>query len=100
MYVLNDYGVRWESLTNIATEKGYMPNENDVYNPYEPNYGNTNYGRSDKFSMLPWDFMKDNAADMRLFYVFRGKNTWSTCRWDPLDEKWPKFWRISVVTNS
>ena len=100
MYVMNDYGVRWETLTGLATEKGYMPDENDVYSPYEPNYGNTHYGKSDSYGMMPWDFIRDNTADIRLFYSFRMRDSWSPCRWEPSDTAWPQFWRMSSVTGN
>ena len=68
---MNDYGIKWESLLGLAIEKGYVPKEHDVYSPYEPNYGNTNYGHSDHYRMLAWDFLRDGSVDIRLFYVFR-----------------------------
>lgn len=37
--------------------------------------------------------------DIRLFYVFRRVTDWSRCRWDPKDEDWPHFWRISTVSK-
>lgn len=32
-YVMNDYGIPVESLFLLATEEGYAPNEDDVYDP-------------------------------------------------------------------
>jgi hypothetical protein len=58
----------------LALEDGYFPNDTDVYNPHLPNFGNTNYGKSDKFDTLFWDGSKDSFVDIRLFYVFRDKD--------------------------
>jgi len=51
-YVMNDYGFKFSTIHYMNQEKGYYPNENDVYNPYEPNYGNTNYGKSDSWDVI------------------------------------------------
>ena len=64
-----------------------------------PNFGNSNYGKPEKFTTLLWDGATDNKVDIRLFYIFRPRDNWSRCRWDPTDESIPKFWRISDVTK-
>ena len=43
--VLNDYGLPFLSACFINQQIGYYPLGSDVYNPYEPNFGNTNYGK-------------------------------------------------------
>ena len=43
-YVFNDYGVPFSTATFLSGQIGYYPLPTDIYNPYEPNYGNTNYG--------------------------------------------------------
>jgi len=82
----------------LALEEGYYPNAADIYNPDHPNYGNANFGILKKLSTLFWDGSTDSELDMRLFYVFRTKDTWNKCRWDPIDESIPHFWRYSNVT--
>jgi hypothetical protein len=37
--------------------------------------------------------------DVRLFYGDKPESRWSKCRWDPLDESIPKFWRISKFSG-
>lgn len=46
-YVMNDYGFKPNTLLNLATQTGYVPDNNDVYDPNLPNQGNSNFGRSD-----------------------------------------------------
>lgn len=53
-YVMNDYGVKIETLLYLNNRKGYFPNPDDVYEPTVPNYGNSNYGNLDKHSVLDW----------------------------------------------
>lgn len=97
--VLNDYGIKPTSLLFIALEEGFYPENSDVYHPDQPNFGNSNFGIHDKGGELFWDGNVDSYLDMRLFYVFRGRDMWSKCRWNPNDESIPKFWRISNVTD-
>lgn len=47
---MNDYGFRPGSLIGLGTEYGYYPKPTDVYNPNEPNNGNTNFGDKDYYS--------------------------------------------------
>jgi len=46
-----------------------------------------------------WDGSLDSYVDIRLFYVHRTVGEWSSCRWDPIDEGLPRFWRISDVSG-
>lgn len=94
---MNDYGIKPVSMLFLALEPGYFPKESDVYNPDLPNFGNSNYG-SDRTTIF-WDGSTDSYHDIRLFYVFRDRYSWSKCRWDPNDEDIPRFWRISDVTD-
>lgn len=50
--VLSDYGIKFSTTYLLSEQIGYYPNPTDVYNPYEPNYGNSNYGRPSDFSRL------------------------------------------------
>ena len=99
VHVLNDYGIRPTSLLFIALENGYYQEDSDVYDPDQPNYGNSNFGKSSNYAALFWDGNTDTQLDLRLFYSFRQKNDWSKCRWDPKDESYPRFWSYSDVTD-
>jgi hypothetical protein len=99
LVVLNDYGIPPTSTLFIALEEGYYQDNEDVYNPDEPNFGNRNFGNEEWKTTLFWDGATDTFLDIRLFYVFRGKDMWSKCRWEPSDESIPRFWRYSHVTG-
>lgn len=79
---------------------GYEPNPTDLYDPTQPNMGNTNYGNEDVRRTMSWNAANDARIDSRLFYVLKRKEDWGRCRWDPKDESLPKFWRISNVTDA
>lgn len=98
--VMNDYGIPFWTCQFLSNDVGYYPDPSDVYDPNEPNYGNTNYGNSDYFSTVDWGEPPDVAMDIRLFYVFRQRIDWSRCRWDPADESLPHFWRYSPLSNN
>jgi len=98
-YVLNDYGIRPTSTLFLALEPGYYPLNSDTYNPDYPNYGNSMFGNEDNSSGLFWDGLTDNELDIRLFFVYRNRDTWTKCRWDPNDESIPHFWRFSHVSR-
>jgi len=83
VYVLNDYGIRPTSLPFLGLEKGFYPDSDDIYDPDQPNFGNSNFGKSSNYAQLFWDGMTDSELDIRLFFSFRNKNTWTQCRWDP-----------------
>jgi hypothetical protein len=97
-YVLNDYGIKPVSMLFIALEEGYFPSNDDVYNPHLPNFGNRNYGK--ERTTIFWDGTSHSYVDLRLFYVFRLKDSWSSCRWNPADPDIPRFWVISDVTDT
>lgn len=99
VHVLNDYGIKPRTLLFLALENGYYPDENDVYNPDLPNFGNSNYGKEEFLTKLNWDGPLDAYVDIRLFYVFRDKDAWTKCRWNPQDENISAHWRISDVTG-
>ena len=98
-WVMNDYGFKFSTLLGLNLENGYEPNPTDVYDPDLPNFGNTNYGNSDKLRTLSWGVEYDILLDVRLFYTSKLRTSWSRCRWDPKDESIPHFWRISDVSN-
>ena len=84
----------------LALEDGYFPDANDIYNADVPNFGNRNFGKPEHSDTIFWDGTQDSYVDIRLFYVFRGRDKWSSCRWDPHDDDIPKFWRISNVSGT
>ena len=45
-WVMNDYGIKVITTLFINSLKGYYPNPTDVYDPNQPNFGNSNYGNS------------------------------------------------------
>jgi sodium/potassium-transporting ATPase subunit alpha len=49
-YCLNDFGMPFTVVNFLNTQIGYYPLESDFYNPYEPNFGNSNFGNSDMFT--------------------------------------------------
>ena len=51
-YVFNDYGFKFKTVNFLNTEPGYYPDANDIYSPTEPNYGNSNYGKSDSAGFI------------------------------------------------
>ena len=69
-FVLNDYGFKFSTLVFLNQEPGYIPDKGDVYNPWDPNYGNTNYGIADKLKTITWGLRADTTLDARIFFVF------------------------------
>jgi hypothetical protein len=67
---LNDYGVPFNTVLFLNTNVGYHPNADDIYNPTDPNYGNTNYGKSDSFDVIDWGYEVSAKQDLRLFFTF------------------------------
>jgi hypothetical protein len=53
-YVLNDFGFKLNTLLFLNLAKGYEPNSNDLYDPNLPNFGNSNYGKSDFYRTVSW----------------------------------------------
>merc|ERR1711935_257336 len=96
-YMLHDYGIRPGSTFGLATEKGYMPNPDDVYDPTKLNFGNSNWLKADSKVMLNWNGNKHNGVDIRLFYGdFRGPASWSKCRWTPDDAAFKFYWHSHI----
>jgi hypothetical protein len=75
--VMNDYGFKVFTLFFLNEQEGYYPNENDVYDPNLPNFGNSNYGNSDKYGVVTWGLNYQNGMDARLFFVTENRNSWS-----------------------
>jgi len=98
-YVMNDYGFRPHTLFYLDPVLGYFPNPSDVYNPNLPHNGNTNFGDDNYKAKIDWLRSLDGSVDLRLFYTSRPATSWSKCRWDPYDEQYPSWYRISTVTD-
>jgi hypothetical protein len=67
--IMNDFGFKINTILFINQELGYEPNPTDLYNPYQPNMGNTNYGKDDMRGMMSWNLSKNAAIDSRLYFV-------------------------------
>jgi hypothetical protein len=70
-----------------------------VYSPYEPNFGNSNFGDSTQLNTLDWGYETDASMDFRIFFTFNQRSDWSRCRWDPTDESVPYFYRMSHLNG-
>lgn len=97
--VLNDFGIPFSTTMSLNNQIGWFPLESDVYNPYEPNYGNSNFGIGEAEN-IAWGTLYDNKMDIRLFYALNKPSDWSRCRWDPEDESITTRWRISPITET
>jgi sodium/potassium-transporting ATPase subunit alpha len=69
-YVLNDYGIPFNTVLFLNSNVGYHPNSGDIYNPIDPNYGNTNYGKPEFYGVIDFGYEKDAKQDIRLFFSF------------------------------
>ncbi|MFS8159383.1 MAG: HAD-IC family P-type ATPase [Candidatus Roizmanbacteria bacterium] len=99
-YVLNDYGFPFTTLINLNGQQGYYPLASDVYNPYEPNQGNSNFGNAEWYNKIEWGSIVDNKMDVRLFLTGYRQSDYSQCRWDPTDDSVPRWWRISPLSET
>jgi hypothetical protein len=52
--VLNDYGVKPATIIGINKLEGYVPKDDDIYNPNVEGYGNSNYGNPDFAKTIDW----------------------------------------------
>lgn len=98
-YVFNDYGFPFTTAMFLNGNVGYIPNDSDIYDPAQPNYGNTNYGVAGSYSTIDWGYQTSSKLDLRLFFSYFTKVDYSRCRWDPFDESIPHHWRISPYTD-
>lgn len=97
--VMNDYGIKAATSLFLNQREGYFPKDSDIYNPDQPNFGNSNFGDSSQKSAISWGLTYHSYIDIRLFYTELDRNSWNKCRWDPADESVPKFYRISPYTE-
>lgn len=118
--IMNDFGIRPNTVWFLALKKSPFPKETDVYDPTkttledikdnagkligQSKYGNTNLmipaGKTlDDEISIAWDKAKHGKVDIRLFYAKeREADAWTSCRW-PLAGDSPNFYRYSSVTE-
>ena len=49
---------------------------------------------------MGWDKTRNSRVDLRLFYAAkRLPNTWTKCRWDPMNNDYPYFYRFSAMSG-
>jgi sodium/potassium-transporting ATPase subunit alpha len=97
--ILNDYGIRPQTLWDLSEKKSVLPLPTDVYTPNALNVGNTHrdVNATAEEVKLAWDKTKMSKVDIRLFYgagydpednsddpnkgAIRGPDAWTSCRW-------------------
>ena len=67
-YVMNDYGIKISTTMQLSTMTGFIPEDYDVYNPNELNYGNSNFNNQDKAGSPNWGRPEFSTVDIRLIY--------------------------------
>lgn len=66
--VMNDYGFKFYTMINLANEEGFKPALTDVYNAYDPNFGNTHWGVGEFKRIIDYNTILDGGLDSRLHY--------------------------------
>jgi len=115
--ILNDFGVRPQSLWFMSELDSAIPKLTDVYDPNaheltdilndagevigKSQYGNTNMGTPEEgWTRIFWDKRTHDKVDVRLFYApHRNADNFTTCRWAIDDEDFPRFYRFSNLTD-
>jgi sodium/potassium-transporting ATPase subunit alpha len=111
--MMNDFGIRPQTVWALALEKQPYPAPEDIYNANSPSAGNSRYQayldsgmtkeayeEANGWEPLNWNSNLDNRVDVRMFYAgYRDADAWTQCRWNPNDEDFPKFYRISDVSD-
>ncbi len=95
-YILNDYGFKSGTLFFLANEVGYHPEQTDIYNPGQFNYGNSNFSNPDEEGTLGWNRTLHSHEDVRMFYFNRDRTAWTRCRWSEAAGD-PKFYYQSQI---
>ena len=96
-YIMNDYGYKPQVLFGLAAEKGYHPNDTDVYDPRLTTKGNTNWKPEESDDTLDMLTPRESGLDVRLFFADRDATEWNSCRWWP-DDDVPHFYYWSHVS--
>lgn len=99
-WVLNDYGFTPAQVIFLNQKTGFIPLSTDIYNPDQPNFGNSNTFDSDWSDLIDWGLTGKSNLDLRLYYNGFTTKDYAKCRWNPNDENIPRFYRISPHTNS
>lgn len=99
-WVMNDYGFTPAQTIFLNQRTGFIPLADDVYDPDQPNFGNSNTFDSDWVDVIDWGLAGKSHLDLRLYYESFTRKDWAKCRWDPNDESIPRFYRISPYTNA
>lgn len=94
--VMNDYGFKPGTLFGLVTEKGVLPDANDVYNPSAPFSGNSGVILGRKREEFDFNADDDNNVDIRAYFYDLSPDHWSECRWD---SDAPKWWRQNIVED-
>jgi sodium/potassium-transporting ATPase subunit alpha len=115
--ILNDFGIRPQSLWFMSELQAPLPNITDEYDASKTmnvsikdkdgavigysQYGNTNMGAPrEDWVRLAWDKTRMNKVDIRLFYAAeRDANNFTACRWPPQDTDYPAFYRQAFVAE-
>jgi len=97
-FIMNDYGFRPGTLFGLDPTEGYYPKDSDVYDPAQPNNGNTNVGDNNFKAKMNWLNNQWSRIDARLFYNTRHISSWSKCRWVEGDGS-PEFYRFSYISD-
>merc|ERR1711934_377862 len=79
--ILNDFGIRPQTLWKLALLEGPKPLKGDMYDPEDKYAGNSNWWkpyytgddkeRNDDLFILSWDKTKHSRTDVRIFYGYR-----------------------------
>lgn len=115
--ILNDFGIRPQSLWFMSELQAPLPNPTDIYNPAQTTmtdltdaegkvtgkslYGNTNMmAAEENYKRLAWDKTRMAKVDVRLFYAdHRDHNNFTKCRWAPTDTDYPGFYRFAYASD-
>jgi len=116
--ILNDFGIRPQSLWFMSELLAPLPKATDVYKPLEhtevilekfdngtassaSQYGNSNMAtHKDTWVRLAWDKTRMARVDVRLFYAgHRAASNFTACRWAPDDEDYPGFYRKAYASD-
>ena len=76
-YIMNDYGYKPQVLFGLAAEKGYHPNDTDVYDPRLTTKGNTNWKPEESEDTLDMLTPRESGLDVRLFFADRDASEWN-----------------------
>ena len=67
--VMNDFGIKIFTTFFLNQKEGYFPLPTDVYDPNQPNFGNSNFGISNTQSTISWGLTYHSNVDLRLFFT-------------------------------